>query len=311
MNVNATITTDSDYVLMTAAYNEEAFIESTIRSVAAQSVLPKKWVIVSDGSSDSTDRIVREYAKRYDFIQFIQVTRSPGHSFGSKVVALQKASIVFGSLRYAFIGNIDADVTLPRTYFSDLIAHLQRNPRLALVSGFIHEEENGKFVSRPCNRVGSVPHAAQLMKREAYQAIGGYSALKYGGEDWHAQTCVKMRGWNVQACSTIPIFHHRRTGGGTHVVRDRVRLGKLDYSLGSHPLFEVVKCLRRMFEKPLLLGAVLRLVGFVWCYVWREPRIVSQEFVSFIRKEQLERLFSLFRRPPSIGRLAHLSQRNS
>jgi hypothetical protein len=38
-----------DYVLVTPARNEERFIEKTIRSVIVQTVLPKKWIIVSDG----------------------------------------------------------------------------------------------------------------------------------------------------------------------------------------------------------------------------------------------------------------------
>ena len=49
----------SDYVLVTPAHNEADLIEQTIRSVVAQTVPPKRWVIVSDGSSDGTDDIVR------------------------------------------------------------------------------------------------------------------------------------------------------------------------------------------------------------------------------------------------------------
>ncbi len=40
------------YVLITPARNEEAFIEKTIESVIHQTVLPVKWVIVDDGSTD-------------------------------------------------------------------------------------------------------------------------------------------------------------------------------------------------------------------------------------------------------------------
>jgi glycosyltransferase involved in cell wall biosynthesis len=37
------------YVLVTAAYNEERFIENTIQSVIAQECRPAEWNIVSDG----------------------------------------------------------------------------------------------------------------------------------------------------------------------------------------------------------------------------------------------------------------------
>ena len=48
-----------NYVLITPARNEEAFIEKTIQSVVSQTILPAKWVIVSDGSTDRTDEIVK------------------------------------------------------------------------------------------------------------------------------------------------------------------------------------------------------------------------------------------------------------
>ena len=48
------------YVLVTPARNEADFIEETLKSVTSQSVLPLKWVIVSDGSTDGTDDIVRK-----------------------------------------------------------------------------------------------------------------------------------------------------------------------------------------------------------------------------------------------------------
>jgi len=56
------------YVLVTPARNEAAFIEQTIRSVVAQTVLPVKWVIVSDGSTDGTDEVVRKLADKHDWI---------------------------------------------------------------------------------------------------------------------------------------------------------------------------------------------------------------------------------------------------
>ena len=46
------------YVLITPARNEAKYIELTLKSMAAQTAPPLKWVIVSDGSTDGTDEIV-------------------------------------------------------------------------------------------------------------------------------------------------------------------------------------------------------------------------------------------------------------
>jgi glycosyltransferase involved in cell wall biosynthesis len=54
------------YVLVTPARKEAQFIELTIKSMVAQIVRPLKWVIVSDGSTDGTDDIVRSPACTLD-----------------------------------------------------------------------------------------------------------------------------------------------------------------------------------------------------------------------------------------------------
>jgi len=53
---------------------------------------------------------------------------------------------------------------------------VERDPRLGLAAGFVYEEQDRKFRSRSTNRTDSVPHGAQLVRRECYEAIGGYSS---------------------------------------------------------------------------------------------------------------------------------------
>jgi glycosyltransferase involved in cell wall biosynthesis len=52
------------YVLITPARNEEAYIGETIQSMIAQTVLPLRWVVISDGSTDGTDGIVQSYSNQ-------------------------------------------------------------------------------------------------------------------------------------------------------------------------------------------------------------------------------------------------------
>ena len=231
---------DRAYVLMTAAHNEEAFLEKTIASVLSQTVLPQRWVIVSDNSSDRTDEIAKSYAQNHDFIRFLRINRTPGRNFGSKVRALRQGVKLLEGTHFEFIGNLDADVSVNPAYFEELMGYFERDPELGLGAGFIHEEHAGRFRSRRSNRIDSVPHAAQLVRRECYEELGGYAVLKHGGEDWYAQTCARKNGWRAEAIPGLPVFHHRHTGAGTDLLRAHYRLGQLDYSLGSDPLFEVI-----------------------------------------------------------------------
>ena len=75
------------YVLITPARNEEAFIEQTIKSVVGQTVLPVKWVIVSDGSTDGTDDIVKKYAAEHLWIELVRMPERKERHFAGKVHA--------------------------------------------------------------------------------------------------------------------------------------------------------------------------------------------------------------------------------
>jgi poly-beta-1,6-N-acetyl-D-glucosamine synthase len=280
----------AEYCLMTAAYNEEENIARTIESVLSQTCLPKRWVIVSDGSVDRTDEIINEYVVKHDFVRFLRMDRAPGRSFGRKVLALRAGRESLGELKFDFIGNLDADVSVQPTYFDDLIARFETSPSLGIAGGFVCEESEGEFRSRRANRVYSVAHAAQLVRRECYEAIGGYAVLEYGGEDWHAQVSAQIKGWTVAAYPELKILHYRHTGEADNLVRHKFRQGRMDYSFGSDALFEVLKCLQRVPEKPFIIGSSARLMGFFWSYIRGDQRPVSDEFVAFLRKEQKQKI---------------------
>jgi glycosyltransferase involved in cell wall biosynthesis len=285
-----------EYVLMTSAYNEEAHIDQMILSVVSQTVLPKRWVIVSDGSMDKTDEIIRKYAEKHDFIRYLRRTKPPGRSFGSKARALMSGLAILEGVRYAFIGNVDADVWLEPSFFENLLNHFDRRPSLGLAGGqFFEEDAAGEFKSRKSNRIHSVTHAAQLVRRECYEAIGGYAVLEYGGEDWHAEVTARMKGWEIESFPTLKIFHQRHTGEGGSLLRYKFRQGRMDYSLGCDPSFEILKCLLRIRHKPFLVGCMARLTGFSWSWICRDKRPVSKEFVAYLRSEQKARVAALLR----------------
>lgn len=287
---------DTRYVLITAARNEERFLEKTLQSVAAQTLRPLRWVVVSDASTDRTDEIVRGYADRFAFIELLRLDGKHARNFGAQVDAISAGYDRLKHLEFSFVGNLDADVSLDPDYFTRLLQRFEEDPRLGIGGGFIHERRrDGTFASRPTNSVRSVAHAIQLLRRECYEAIGGYIPLPYGGPDWAAMVMAQMKGWRVQAYPDLPAYHHRHTGAAGSVLRYMYTQGLMDFSLGSYPAFEVVKCLRRMARHPL--GATGRLAGFVWANLAGKQRMVSPEFVDFLRSEQKARLRAFLRAP--------------
>ena len=91
----------SRYVLVTAAYNEERHIADTLQSVTNQSLPPRRWVVVSDASTDRTDEIVRSWAARNPVIRLLRVNKATKHDFASKVRALRRG--------FAHVEDLDYD----------------------------------------------------------------------------------------------------------------------------------------------------------------------------------------------------------
>ena len=143
------------FVLATAAYNEEKFIEKTMRSVVAQSLRPVKWVIVSDGSTDRTDEIVRSYAAQHEFISLHRITEKHARNFGAQVRAINTGYEKLKGLDFDFFGNVDADVALPPNYYASLAQKFDADAKLGLAGGFIHED-SGRGISQPVDQPYSI-----------------------------------------------------------------------------------------------------------------------------------------------------------
>ena len=120
--------------------------------------------------------------------------------------------------------------------------------------------------------------------------------LPYGGEDTWAVVTARMEGWAAECFPDLPVRHHRRTASAGGLLRNRFRAGLMDHSLGYHPAYELLKCGRRLSERPYLIGTVMGLAGFAAGYLRRAPRPVSSEFVKDIRGQQMQRFKDLLKR---------------
>jgi len=289
---------DSDsYVLATAAYNEGKYIEGTVVSIISQELRPAKWVIVSDGSTDDTDAIVMRYAAEHSFIHLYRLSEDHPRNFAAQANAINTGIAQLQNEPYAFIGNLDADITLHPSYFRALLDKFDRNPGLGLAGGAIHDKcKDGEFRARKTNSVDSVAHAVQLFRRECFEAVGGgYKALPYGGPDTYAEILARMKGWQVVSFPELTVFHHRPTNSAGGRLQGRFRQGRMDFSLGVSPLFEAVKILNRLTDPPYVIAALARLAGFIYPHFTGDKRAVSDQFMAYLRSEQNHRLVSILK----------------
>jgi len=284
----------ASYVLVTPARNEEAFIERTLQAVIAQTLLPRRWVIVSDGSIDRTDAIINRYARQHAFIQLVRIPGQERRTFSSKVYAFNAGYECLQGEEYAFVGILDADVSVAPDYYERVLNIFQQNDRLGIAGGVKHEWSSSKFQPVLCSK-NSVGGPFQLFRRACFEEIGGFLPIEGGGEDAVAEIMARMRGWEVASFSELTVFHHRRTGKATgRVLHMAFHEGIKCFLLGYHPLFQTVKSLYRIKEKPYFVGSVLLMTGYLVAAMRRYKKAMPDEVVSYLRSEQLARLWSLF-----------------
>lgn len=278
------------YVLITPARNEEAYIEKTIQSMIRQTVLPRKWFIVSDGSTDHTDAIVQKYTHGHPWIELIRMPPRKERHFAGKVHAFNAGYSRANGIEYDIIGNLDADLSFEEDYIEFLLDKFDQDPDLG-VAGTPFVEDASKPYDYRFTNIDHVSGACQLFRRECFEAIGGYTPIKGGGIDWVAVTTARMKGWKTRTFTDKTIFHHRAMGTGKgSVMKARFRLGREDYYEGSHPLWELLRSVYQMKFSPFIVGGLLMLCGYITACIQKVERPVPRELVTFYRKEQMRRL---------------------
>jgi glycosyltransferase involved in cell wall biosynthesis len=283
------------YVLITPARNEETFIGQTIESMIAQTVPPLKWVIVSDGSTDRTDGIVREFLPRYSWMELIRRPERAHRDFAAKVKCFTSGYEAVQHLPYDIIGNLDADITFAPDYLEFLLARFAEDPGLG-VAGTPYVEGTRSYDYRFAS-LDYVSGACQLFRRRCFADIGGYTPIKGGGIDWLAVTTARMKGWRTRTFTERVCHHHRPTGTAScGRLRASYATGRQDYYLGWHPVWETLRGCFHMTRQPYVTGGLFLLVGYWWAWLTRLERPVSSDVVEFHRREQIRRLQALLRR---------------
>jgi glycosyltransferase involved in cell wall biosynthesis len=295
--------TEMSYVLVTPARNEGTFLEKTIEAVIHQTVLPLKWVIVDDGSTDNTAEIVKRYLPHYPWMELVQISNRRDRNFAGKVGAFNAGFEKVKDLRWEIIGNLDGDISFGRDHFEFLIGKFSADATLG-VAGTVFKEEGYSSDRDSFEGCSHVAGACQLFRRKCWEDVGGYVPHRAGGIDWMAVVTARMKGWKTESFREKWFFHYRRLGTAERrVLSSLFSYGQKDYYLGGHPVWELFRVAYRMTKQPFITGALALGLGYCWAFLRRAPRRVSRELMAFHRKEQMAKLRAIVK---SLVRFKHV-----
>ena len=260
----------------------------TLDSVIGQTVRPAKWVIVDDGSTDATPKILADYAARHDWIEVVRKPDRGARAVGPGVIE----AFYFGLNRvrledYAYLCKLDLDLDLPSGYFEGLMARMAANPRIGTCSGKPYfRAASGRMISEKCGDEMSVG-MTKFYRRDCFEQIGGFVREVM----WDAIDCHKARqlGWIAVSWDDPELrFEHLRPMGSSQksIYTGRRRHGFGQYYMGSDPLYFTATAIYRMAHPPYVLGGLATLQGFFTAWARGEPQHADTELRAFVRAYQ-------------------------
>jgi glycosyltransferase involved in cell wall biosynthesis len=259
-----------------------------------QTVLPLKWVIVSDGSTDATDDLVRTYSAKHSWIELLQLPERKERNFAGKVYAFNAGYAKVNNVNYGVVVSLDADISFEADYFSFLLEKLSADSALGLV-GTPYQELTGQIYDYRFVSIEHVSGACQVFRRQCFEAIGGYLPVKGGSIDHIAVISARMKGWKTRTFTEKVCIHHRGMGTAHgNALNARFKLGVKDYAVGNHPLWELFRTMYQMTTPPIGIGGLALGAGYLCALLQRTQRPVPADLVAFHRSEQMRRLWKFF-----------------
>ena len=276
------------YAIISPVRDEEQYIEKTIRSVIAQTVLPVRYVIVNDGSRDKTGSIIDGYAKKYPWISTVhRADRGYRNSAGGEVDAFYEGYKTLNGAAWDFIVKLDGDLSFDPGYFEQCISCFNAEKDLGIGGGDIYNLDHDKLeLEREPNF--HIRGAAKMYSKECWTALKGMYAIN--GWDTLDEVKANMLGWKTRTFTNLKIIQLRPTGRAVGGWKNAVKNGLGAYTAGYHPLYMTLKCVRRLFHKPYLIESAGLLYGFLKGYLTRKPRVDDTSLIRYLRRQQINRL---------------------
>lgn len=281
-----------NYYIVIPAHNEEAFMALTLQSLADQTVLPTKAVIVNDNSNDKTAEIVLTFAEKHPWISLVNATSDAIHLPGSKVIQAFQKGLATLDDQYDIMVKADADLIFPPHYFETIINHFQSDDKIGMVGGFAYIEKKGEWLLENLTDKDHIRGAFKAYRKATFQQIGGLKPAM--GWDTVDELLCKFYHWKVVTDESLKVKHLKPTGANYNKTA-RYKQGEAFYTLGYGFFITAIASLKLAMRKgkPLLFLDYIK--GFWKAKSNKKPLLVTEEQAKFIRnyrwKKMKEKLF--------------------
>ncbi|MCK9417950.1 MAG: glycosyltransferase family 2 protein [Nitrospirae bacterium] len=269
-----------------------------------QTVLPVKWVIVNDGSTDRTEKIILQYCNENNpFIEYVSIPdrgyRNPGKGV---VETFYEGMKKIGNIDYDIVAKFDADLDFPPDALEKICQAFKDNQHLGITGGAIYERKNQQG---PYEKLyypeGYVCGPNKFYRKKCFADIGGLIAR--AGWDGVDIIRANMKEWETGTLETLTTHHLKNTGSafGEGLIKACEKYGDVSYYMGGYLWYFALRLVGRSLESRNPKVGYYMLKGYVNSYREKKAR-EPEDFRAFLKIKQKEHVFSLLAKISKIRR---------
>lgn len=280
-----------DFYIIIPAHNEESSIGLTLDSLAKQTLLPKKLVVVNDNSTDKTEDIVEAYAEKHNFISLVNSKSSNQHLPGSKIINAFYKGYEALNENYDIICKFDADLIFPNNYLEQLSIHFSKNKELGMAAGFCYIEKNGDWVLENLTRKDHIRGALKAYKKECFLQIGKLKPSM--GWDTVDELLAKYYEWEILTDESLHVKHLKPTGISYNRASKYLQ-GEAMYKMRYGFIITLISALKLAYKKKSASLFKDYLAGYFKAKKEKLDFLVSSDEGKFIRNLRWKGMLTKF-----------------
>ena len=280
-----------NFYIIIPAHNEESSIGLTLDSLANQTFLPKKLVVINDNSTDKTQDIVEAYAEKHRFITLVNSKSSNQHLPGSKIINAFYKGLKTLDEKYDVICKFDADLIFPSNYLEQLAFHYEQNNKLGMVSGFCYIEKNGNWILENLTRKDHIRGALKAYRKDCFLQIGKLKPSM--GWDTIDELLAKYYGWDILTDERLHVKHLKPTGINYNKASKYLQ-GEAMYKMRYGFTITFISALKLAYKKRSLSLFNNYLLGYFKAKKNKIDFLVSEKEGEFIRNLRWKGMISKF-----------------
>lgn len=263
------------------AHNEEAHLSKTLESLANQTFLPKKVVVVNDASTDGTQKIIDQFSEKYSFIEGVFYNSQKIHEPGSKVINAFYKGFEKLDNNFDVICKYDADLIFPKNYLEKINTIFQSDISVGMVGGFCYVERDGEWILENLTNKDHIRGALKAYRKECFEQIKGLKNAM--GWDTVDELLAQYHGWKIKTDTSLHVKHLKPTGK-VYTKISKYKQGEAFYKMRYGFWLTLIASAKLASKKNSLSFFVDSMKGFQKAKKAKLEFIVSEKEGEFIRK---------------------------